>query len=236
MIYDWWDAVITRDSSDPFVNDFLEVIERFKIPKWPWERFLEAMVYDLEHDGFHDFRTFLRYSEGAAIAPASIFMHLCGVRRIDGEYQPPDYDIRKAARYLALFSYLVHILRDFEKDQKENLNYFAEDQLRQFKLSRNDLFQAALSGQLNQNVRALIYKYKQYAEHFRRKARWMMDRIIPCLEDRYQLSYEIIYSLYLQIYEMVDPDEGSLAAQSVNPDESAIHERINQTISNFRPV
>ncbi len=30
-----------------------------------------------------------------------------------------------------MFSYLVHIIRDFQKDQLNNLNYFADESIRQ---------------------------------------------------------------------------------------------------------
>ena len=35
--------------------------------------------------------------------------------------------LRSAATPCAMFSYLVHIIRDFQKDQQNNLNYFADD-------------------------------------------------------------------------------------------------------------
>ncbi len=87
----------------------LETMERFRVPLWPWERLVRAMEYDLTHNGFDTFRDFLRYSEGAAIAPAAVFTHLCGLKR-EGEtsrrtsFAAPSFDIRRAARPLAVFA------------------------------------------------------------------------------------------------------------------------------------
>jgi phytoene/squalene synthetase len=114
LISDWMVGVQNRDTGDTFQKTFLEILEKYKIPLWPWKRLCKAMIYDLEYDGYKSLVCFLRYSEGAAIAPASVFMHLCGIRRRKNEFLQPAFDIRKAARPLALFSYLVHIMRDFQ--------------------------------------------------------------------------------------------------------------------------
>jgi len=110
MMFDWLEGIRNKDFSDPFRREFVHILEKFQIPFWPWERLYESMVYDLAHDGYPSLLTFLRYAEGAAVAPASVFMHLCGVSEDSGTYRPPDFDIRLAARPLALFSYLVHII------------------------------------------------------------------------------------------------------------------------------
>jgi phytoene/squalene synthetase len=123
-IASWMNAIRTRDFFDSSQKELAEVLHEFKIPLDPWRRFLKSMLYDLRHDGFASMLTFLRYCNGAAIAPASIFMHLCGIRKDERGYRPPEYDSREAARPLALFSYLVHIIRDFQKDHLNNLNYF----------------------------------------------------------------------------------------------------------------
>ena len=94
--------------ADPQASgELAQTLTRFQIPSWPWLRLSEAMDYDLEHNGFSTFQVFLRYCEGAAIAPAAVFVHLCGVKKEREEFCAPEFDIRKCARDLALFSYLV---------------------------------------------------------------------------------------------------------------------------------
>lgn len=237
LLNDWLDEVRAGDRSQPFSAEFLKVIERFRIPLWPWERLNHAMVYDLMHDGFKSLLTFMRYAEGAAIAPASIFMHLCGVERGDGsEYIEPSFDLRLSARHLAIFSYLVHIIRDFEKDQLRNLDYFSDDMLLLHGLTREDLREVAHGGRIGEGFRRLMRSYHYIAGYYRAKARQTMDRVSPLLSPRYQLSLEMIYQLYLQIYERIDPERGSFTGQELNPTAAEIDGRIQKTLDSFIPL
>jgi len=236
LMFNWLEAIRKKDLSDPFRKEFVEVLERYKIPYWPWERLYRSMVYDLEHNGYRSLLTFLRYAEGAAVAPASVFMHLCGVSEKESRYFRPDFDIRLTARPLALFSYLVHIIRDFQKDQLNNLNYFADNLLSQHGLTRNDLRMIAEGGPISDSFRDLIGAYISFAEHYRKKARRMIDDIVTLLHPRYQLSLEIIYQLYLQIFEKIDPHNGGFNDSELNPSPEEVKIRIQQTINNFTPL
>jgi phytoene/squalene synthetase len=232
----WLSSVREEITDDVFTCEFLDVLKRFAIPLWPWERLGSAMVYDLQHDGFTSFRAFLRYTEGAAIAPASVFTHLCGVRPRDNGYQPPVYDIRKAARSLAVFSYLVHIIRDFQEDQLNRLTYFADDLLRAHHLTAGDLRKAAETGKADASLRALMRQYVGFAEYYRARARQTLDGLAPLLEPRYQLSLEVIYGLYLQIFECFDPDTGNFTTQETNPQPAQLQARIEDIITSFVPA
>ena len=234
LMYDWLGEVKRGETSDPFVEEFLHYIDKFKIPLWPWERLVGAMTYDLKHNGFKNFLTFVRYTEGAAIAPASIFMHLCGVTRTENGYREPPYDIRLAARPLAVFSYLVHIIRDFEKDQKENLQYFAGNLLKRFLLEPADLRRIADTRRVPPAFRELMAEYVRIAEYYRVKARQVVDRTLPLLEQRYRVSLEIIYQLYLQVFERIDPMNGAFDARGLQPSAAEIENRIRIVIEKYR--
>ena len=236
LIVEWLDAVRRGDSSDPFRRAFLDVLRRFAIPFWPWERLYQAMAYDLKHDGYASFHIFLRYTEGAAIAPASVFIHLCGIENGDDGCRPPTFDIRKAARPLAVFSYLVHILRDFQKDQLNNLTYYADSVLRRFGLRRDSLRAVAEGEAIDQPFRSFMAAYRSFADYYRLKARERLTEVLPQLGPRYQLSLEMIYQLYLQIFERVDPENGSFTTDELNPAPAEIKARIERTISTFVPV
>lgn len=230
MINDWLRAFIERNPYDDFQRQLLETLEKFQIPKWPWQRLAKAMVYDLEHNGFESLPVYLRYTEGAAIAPASIFMHLCGVTKDGERYNKPHFDIRKAARPLAIFSYLVHIVRDFEKDQNENLNYFARDLLRQNNLTEADLKPIAQTGEYPDSFRSLMATYHHITDYYRNKSRQLLNQLLPTLDDKYRLSLELIYHLYLQIFERIDPINGSFSTAALNPTPSEVKTRIEKTI------
>ena len=219
---------------NPVQQQLVETIWMFNIPLWPWQKLSKAMVYDLHHEGFSTFEVFLKYSEGAAVAPGSIFMHLCGVVRENGHYLPPQFDIQNAAKPLALFCYLVHIIRDFQQDQSNNLNCFADDLIAENGLDSSMLREMAAGGEINPGFRNLMKEYYASAEHYRHLARQMIDNTGAYLELRYRLSLEIIYNLYLQIFERIDIQNGNFTGAELNPSPEEVQDRINITISSFK--
>ena len=229
----WMKAMQKKDCSDQFRAELLQTLDKFKIPFWPWERLYKAMIYDLEHNGFESILIFLRYSEGAAISPASIFMHLCGVEKSNNSYSEPKFDIRFAARPLALFSYFVHIIRDFQKDQLANLNYFADNMLLKHDLTCDNLRSVAEGKTMPVEFRNLMSDYYLIADYYRLKARKVLDNIIPLLKPKYQLSLEMINSLYYQIFERINISSGDFSEIELNPTAAEVKNRINSTIDNF---
>lgn len=235
MMEDWLESLRENRPIDAFQTDILSAMNRFAIPTWPWERLCTAMLYDLDNNGFDSFRIFLRYAEGAAIAPASVFTHLCGVQSKDnGNFMPPTYDIRQAARALALFSYLVHIVRDFQKDQVRGLNYFADAELVARKISLADMRRTAEGGPVSDQLRDLIGLYQRLADYYREKARTQLDLLAPHLTPRYQLSMEIIYGLYHLVFERIRPETGLFTEEELNPTPAEIQQRLADTVDNFK--
>jgi phytoene/squalene synthetase len=231
---DWLESIKHRLPRDTFQQELVATIEKFRIPLWPWEKLVSAMIYDLSHEGFPTFRDFLRYCEGAAVAPASVFMHLCGVNKKNGVYFPPDFDSRNTARPLALFSYLVHILRDFQQDQKNHLNYIADDICRRYGLTAERLREIAEKGEISQSFRDMIAQYLRFAEYYRGKARRKINLVLVNLKSRYQLSLEIIYNLYHQIFERIDPKTGRFTSGELNPTTKEIQQRIARIVASFQ--
>lgn len=80
-IKNWIGAIKDSKPIDPLQKELIKTIEKFKIPIWPFQKFSESMIYDIQNRGFKTFQNFLEYVEGAAIAPASIYMHLCGLKK-----------------------------------------------------------------------------------------------------------------------------------------------------------
>ena len=214
----------------------LEVIQRFKIPLWPWQRLAHAMIYDIKNDGFDSFMTFRRYTEGAAISPASVFMHLCGISKSGQEFSLPKFDICKAARPLAIFSYLVHIMRDYQKDQTRNLNYFPDDILKRHNLTPSEIQSLCQSNIVDGRVRSLFAEYKRLADYYRKRALNSVNKTIPFLEPKYQLSLKLIYSLYLQIFDKIDCENGSFSTTELNPTPAEVQQQIDFTVKHFKAV
>ncbi len=235
MIDDWVNSLRRRRAVDLFQEQLLETMETFRLPMWPWEKLATAMLYDIYHNGFSSFHRFLRYTEGAAIAPAAVFMHLCGVERSGNHYQPPLFDIRAAARPLAVFSYLVHIMRDFQKDQRDHLNYFADTVMLEEGVTETDLQQAAAGCEITRPVRDLMARYQKLADFYRHKARLQLDNLLPRLAPRYQLSLEVIYGLYHQIFQRVNPETGTFTAAEHNPAPDQVQAQLDRILTDFRP-
>jgi hypothetical protein len=192
------------------------------------------MVYDINHDGFPTLQSFLDYSEGATVAPSSIFVHLCGISKGNGIWQNPKFDVRSSSTPCAIFSYLVHIMRDFQKDQLNNLNYFADDRMMANDLTRPLMRQIAKGSAVTDGFRNLINEYFLLADDYR-KATWkVLEQISPLVESRYHLSLLIIFNLYLMVFERIDVRKGNFTAAELNPSPKEIHDRVYRTIKEFR--
>lgn len=229
----WLRMVIDSGDCNPMGLEISEIIEKFRIPVWPIEEFAASMVYDINNDGFPTLDDFLKYSRGASVAPASIFVHLNGLTKKNGIYSKPVFDVREVATPCAIFSYLVHIIRDFQKDQLNNLNYFADDMILKHSLTRSDLRRFAESGTVNANFRDLIKEYYFLADQYRVKTLGIIENIKPLLEPRYQLSLELIFDLYMMVFERIDLRNGKFTTEELNPAPEETKERVYKTIRIF---
>lgn len=232
-VSNWLKMIVASDGFDPVHKELTETIEKFRIPVWPLEAFAKSMVYDINNDGFSTLNSFLEYSQGASVAPASIFVHLNSLIRINGSYEAPAFNIREAATPCAIFSYIVHIIRDFQKDQLNNLNYFADELLIEYNLTRYDLMKFARGYAVNSNFRNLIKEYYTLADEYRIKTYETIKQLKPLLETRYQLSLEIIFDLYLMIFERIDIQKGNFTTSELNPTPEETKKRVYETIRKF---
>lgn len=230
LINAWVESINQGKPQNEIQKQLVETIEEFRIPLWPWQDFAKAMIYDIKNNGFKSFKDFLDYTEGAAVAPTAIALHLAGVKKHNGSFMPPSYNIKKAARPIATFCYLVHIIRDFQKDQSSNLNYFAEDLITENGLSKNLLKEMADGKEKSKAFRNLMKKYYSFAEKYKKKALKTMNEISSSMEPRYRLSLEIAFNLYLLIFEKINISNGNFTSEELNPLPEEVKERINQTI------
>ncbi len=232
-VNNWIKMVRDNSDKDPFQKELSGCISKFKMPLWPLEDFAKSMLYDIDHNGFATLEDFIEYSKGASVAPASIFVHLNSISRKNGKYEIPTFDVREAATPCAMFSYFVHIIRDFQKDQLNNLNYFADDLILKNNLTREQLNEIAHGAKPGKDFRNLIKVYYDLADEYRQKTYKMIRLIRPLLEPRYQLSLEIIFNLYLMVFERIDIEKGSFTTAELNPTPEETQERVYQTIIQF---
>jgi len=219
---------------EPFSNGLTETIKRFRIPLWALESFAESMLYDINNDGFATLGDFVQYAGGASVAPASIFVHLAGVRKNDGVFSDPPFNVRRTASPCAMFSYFVHIIRDFRKDQLNNLSYFADDSLDRYNLTRADLKNIALGAPVSDGFREMMGEYYRIADGYRISTLRVINDVCPLLEPRYRLSLEIIFDLYMMVFERIDPERGMFSPEELNPTPSEIRERVKRAIERLK--
>ncbi len=232
----WISVIKNMNPCNPLQEELTETLTEYSIPLWPLQNFAKAMVFDIHNNGFSSMDEFLNYAEGASVAPAAIFVHLCGINRENGKYNPPAFDVAKVARPCAVFSYLVHIIRDFQKDQNNNLNYFADELIVKHGLSRELLSQFARSGTVDERFRNLVSEYYHLAEKFKQETFDIIKKVEPNLSKRYQLSLEIIFNLYLMVFERIDLRHGQFTTKELNPTANEIKDRVLETIVNFTSV
>ena len=229
----WIDCLETMPESDPFYKELIQTIATFKIPLQLFHNFAKAMLYDINHNGFSTLEDFMEYSEGASVAPASIFVHLCCLSEENGEYQPPDYDIMDVARPCAIFSYLVHIIRDFQEDQLNNLNYFANDILERNNLLPPDLKEIANGAPVTESFRLVIGEYHEHARSYRDQTLLELQNLSTKLSDRYLLSLHMIFNLYEMVFDRIDIRNGHFTSKELNPTPQELRERVLKVASNF---
>lgn len=232
-VHHWIAVARNQAETTPANHDLIETIRKFHIPAWPLEDFARAMIYDIDHSGFATLDDFMQYARGASVAPASVFVHLNGLITNGNTYLPPAFDVKEAATPCALFSYLVHIIRDFQKDQLNNLNYFADDIVNRNGLDAADLRQIAGGSFIPDGFRNIIREYYELAGTWKEKTFGIMEKINPLLEPRYQLSLQVIFNLYLMVYERIDATNGKFTTTELNPTPDEIKERVLSTIEHF---
>ena len=144
--------------------------------------------------------------------------------------QPID-NIQDLARPCALFSYIVHIIRDFEEDQKNNLNYFALDILDKYGLDAIDLQNTAYGKQnVSDELRQVMKEYLGLAAEYKKQTIDVLNFLKTRINERYFLSLRIIFDLYLQVFERIDIENGSFTTEELNPSPDETRARVLKCI------
>ena len=229
----WINTILNAAQNNPMQVELIRTVQKFYIPAWPLEAFAKSMIYDIHNDGFSTLQDYLDYAGGASVAPASIFVHLCGLTKVNNQYIEPKFDVKQAATPCAIFSYVVHIIRDFVKDHTHNLNYFPDDLMAKNGLNRENLLAMANGAELSTGFRNMIRELYAVADEYRKKTYEIMQKIKPQLEPRSQLSLEIIFSLYLMVFERIDIENGTFSTRELNPTSEEIKERVWKVIEEF---
>lgn len=100
-------------------------------------------------------------------------------------------------------------------------------------MNRQQLLFMAKGGQITDGFRSLIGDLYEVADFYRLKTYEMIQEIRPLVEPRSQLSLEIIFALYLMVFERIDIEHGTFTSEELNPTWQEIKERVGQVIERF---
>ena len=235
QVNNWIDCLYKPDHQDSFLQELVDTISTFHIPLQLFHNFTKSMLYDINNNGFSTLEEFMDYAEGASVAPASVFVHLCCLTETDHSYTPADFDIIEVARPCAIFSYLVHIIRDFQQDQLDNLNYFAAEILEDHHLLPDDLKKIASGGPVPDSFRNVIGVYRDIAWRYGEETQQELNKLSSRLPARYMLSLHVIYQLYKMVFDRIDIEHGNFTTAELNPTPEEIKNRVLDISLNLSP-
>jgi len=228
QVNSWIDCLYHTEHEDPFLQELVATVSKFKIPLGLFHHFTKSMLYDINNDGFASLEEFLDYAEGASVAPASVFVHLCCLGESEQGFTAPPWEVTELARPCARFSYIVHIIRDFQQDQLENLNYFATNMLLKHGLTPADLKKIARGAPIPDSFRDLIGEYYEIADSYRAETLRVLDRLSGQLDDRYFFSLHLIYQLYQMVFDRIEPRSGTFTSAELNPTPSEMRKKVTE--------
>jgi phytoene/squalene synthetase len=233
-VFSWIECLEGNTDHNPFYKELADTISTFRIPLQLFHNFAKSMLHDINHNGFTTLDQFIDYAEGASVAPASIFVHLCCLSEEDGVYKAPEFDVIQAARPCAIFSYIVHIIRDFQEDQLNNLNYFALDILEKNSLLPSDLKDMANRGTVTESFRNVIREYCDHAKRYEMQTLQVIEDLSTKIDGRNLLSLHIIYHLYKMVFDRIDIENGNFTSAELNPTPIEIREKVQEIASNWQ--
>jgi phytoene synthase len=200
----------------------------FSVPFSIWESFLKAMEYDLHHSTFDIWQEFLRYAEGAAVAPTAIFLFLIFAQPVPDRsshmddpwsirYEVKDledgFDYRSCAHDLGIFAYLSHVLRDVREDLsmgEEGRVYIAISDLEDVGMSLREFRECVTSGLTDMRWRHLVALVTKRAHRFEvpgvRKA---SDRY-AAMEPDCRFILALIIAVYQDLLGRIETDPDSV--------------------------
>ncbi len=183
----------------------------FPVPLSLWQNFFRAMHADVDQARFATYADFLAYTEGASVAPTTIYLYLLAAEREgEGPYVlPQGFDLLLCGRHLGTFAYLAHILRDLAEDleaTEQGLLYLAIEDLETYGLSeedlRHDLKRKAASGKLKKLVEDLVGRSRRHLE----SGRALLEPLGGRLSADCAYILELIVTIYDQILSRIEEE------------------------------
>jgi phytoene synthase len=188
--------------SPPLAAGFSGVVAVSDLGPGPWNGLATALFEDVDEAAMPDWAAFDRYAEGATVAPAEIFIYLLAAEVTpDGLRYRLQVPAVEYARDLAVFCYLVHILRDLAKDSAVSgrLVTIPADVLAAAGLTRETIADA-VAGNRGEVLAALAAPILARADRFRERGRARIADLLPRLGLRERLALDGLITVYERLH------------------------------------
>lgn len=111
---------LSGEQEDALYRALSATIGQCDLGPQPWIGLADAMRRDIDELVLQDWSEFDEYSTGATVSPAVVYLYILLAEQDNtGRFSGPDVNwLYDHARDMAIFCYLVHIMRDISKDSK----------------------------------------------------------------------------------------------------------------------
>ena len=179
-------------------------IGRSDLPKSVWSDLAASLAMDIKGTDMHSWDDFLKYCDGATVAPASIYIYLLAATHTKEkhfEYEMP-HELSYYARDLAIYCYIVHIIRDLIKDAIASPRLITiPNEL----LFENDLSRSTLSSSLKNKDPAIVNLANDLirrADPFHRHGHEVLSELNNLLGFSEKTALNKLIGVYDQLYRL----------------------------------
>ena len=169
-------------------------VERFRLPRAPFEALIEGVEMDLAPRRYETFADLYEYCIRVASAVGLICIEIFGYR---------DPRAREYATDLGVALQLTNILRDVPGDLAQGRVYIPQEDLRQYGCTEEDLRQESArrgSGVQSPAVRALLRRQGERAREYYDRA----ARSLPRRDARSLVAAQIMSAIYRDILQAIE--------------------------------
>jgi phytoene synthase len=209
-----WEGLIIdcrngKTNENPILLALSDTFQNFDLPLTPWNNLANAMRWDVEKSGFSTFNDFLEYCEGAAIAPATVFMHLLMAKSDGTKYvcSSNSGDPYIYAKNLAIFCYLTHILRDISRDlqsEEKGFIYLPAKDLKDFKIQEDDLWEFKYRQSINGSFEKLMKHQLGRANYYKEQGETLLKELYHKLDTDCSFILSLLVDLYRKTLEKIE--------------------------------
>lgn len=194
----------------------------------PWKALHQAMCHDVEEQEIADWPDYLAYCRGATVAPAEVFLYLlsCQVTP-DGFEAANNLDCRVLARDMAVFCYLVHMMRDIRKDAlaDSQLVTIPTDMLANHGLTRDGLAASIGSADERGAVLGLLGDLDARAHEYRAGMKAAAEQVGARLATRERMILNSLLAIYCGLHDRISETPEELLTDGAR-EEAGLREKL----------